>query len=74
MEGRDVQDLETLFAQVEDPRVERTRAASFTRYHHPGDLWRDLRSRGMGRDRGIWEGQRNVVYGPARLGQWYPVA
>jgi hypothetical protein len=50
MEEGDVQALETIFAQVEDPRVERTRAASITGYHHPGDLWSDLRSGRMGRN------------------------
>jgi hypothetical protein len=48
MEETDRRDLESLFAQVEDPRLERTRAASITGYHHSGDLWSPVRSRGMG--------------------------
>src|SRR5260370_23034816 len=34
--------------KLEDPRMERTRAASLARYHHSGDLWSPVRSRGVG--------------------------
>lgn len=50
MEEGDLRALETVFAQVQDPRMERTRVASLAGYHHSGDLWSDLRSRGRGRN------------------------
>jgi len=48
MDDNDRRDLESLFAQGDDPRMERTRAASFALYHHSGDLWSHVRSRWMG--------------------------
>ena len=50
MEDNDLRDLESLFAQVEDPRMERTRAASLAGYHHSGDVWSLVWSRRMGGD------------------------
>lgn len=75
MEENDLRDWESLFAHMEDPRLERTKL------HRLRDiimlaicgtlhlLW----SRRMGEDRRIWESQRSLFYGSARFAQWDPV-
>jgi len=70
MEENDLRDLESMFAQVEDPRMERAQAAPITGYHHAGDVWSAVWSRWMGGDRGIWQSQRSVFDRAARFAQW----
>ena len=74
MEERELRDLETIFAQVEDPRMERTKLHRLRDIIITGDLWSDLRSRRMGRDRRIWEGEGSLVHGIAEPAQWDPLA
>jgi len=71
MEERELRNLETIFAQVEDPRMERTRVASITRYHHYRDLWSDLWSGRMGWHRRIWQSEGGVAHRVAAVAQRY---
>lgn len=61
MEERELRDLETIFAEAGGPTDRTNQAASIAGYHHHRDLWSDLWSGWMGRDRRIWESEGSLA-------------
>ncbi len=74
MEERELRALETIFAHVEDPRMERTRVAPIARYHHHRHLRSDVWSGRMGRHRRIWESEGRLAHRVAAAAQWHSLA
>ena len=73
MEVNELRDVESIFAEAGRPPNGANQAPSIAGHHHSGDLWSDLRSGRMGRNRSIREGERSLVYRIARSAQWDPL-